>query len=291
GEDKMALKNLLVHLDLAEGCERRLQAATDMASRHAARLTGLFVKDQSVAQINRAKAAELGLSPARELAMIDRMFDDLAESGAEKTRERFEKAAAAAGVHAEWRCEAGRADEIVPRHARYADLCIIGQWKPEMEELPYLPKLVEQALFLSGRPVLIVPSAAGPTQLGRHVLVGWNASRGSARAVNDAMALLVAADHVTVVVVDPQQGDDAHGEDPGTDIGHYLALHGAKVTTTSIASHARGIGQTIVEHAAKIGADMVVTGCYGHSRWREFILGGTTRTLLRQSSIPVMMSY
>lgn len=287
----MALKNLLVHLDPAEGSQRRLHAATAMASRHGAHLTGLFVKDQSFAQLNRAKAAELGLSPAREMAAIDRMVDEVIEAGAETTRAQFEKAVHAAGVHAEWRCERGRADEIVPRHARYADLCIIGQWKPEMEELPYLPRLVEQVLFLSGRPTLIVPSVAGPTELGRHVLAGWNASRGAARAINDAMPLLAAADHVTVLVIDPEQGDHAHGEEPGTDIARHLALHGVNVTTTSVTSQSSGIGQTILDHAAKIGADMVVTGCYGHSRWREFILGGTTRVLLRQSAIPVMMSY
>lgn len=287
----MALKNLLVHLDSTERSLRRLRVATAMASRHGAHFTGLYVKDLCVIQLNQEKAAELGRSPAKEWAAMRRLFDAVIEGGAEKARKRFENAASAAGVCDEWRCESGRADEIVPRHARYADLCIVGQWEPEMDDLPYLPRLVERVLFLSGRPVLIIPSANGPEELGRHILVGWNASRAAVRAVNDAMDVIAAAERITVLAVDPVCSPDAHGEEPCANIARHLAYHGAKVTVACVRGDTSSFGEVILDYAVKIGADMIVTGCYGHSRLRESILGGVTRTLLRQTAMPVLMSH
>jgi nucleotide-binding universal stress UspA family protein len=282
----MPFKSLLVHLDPTERSLQRLRIAIAMALRHEARLTGLYVKDLSVAQVARQRTAELGLYPAGELNKVVGLFDTLIETGAGQAREQFERAAQAAGVQAEWLCEAGRADEIVPRRARSVDLCILGQWKPEMENLPYLPHLIEQVLFLSGRPTLIIPGTEGPAESGRHVLVGWDGSRAAARAVHDALPIIAAAEHTTVLTVNAAEGRGAGGED----IARHLTAHGARVTTARIQVETSNVGQAILHYAATIKADMVMTGCYGHSRLREFILGGVTRTLLHQSALPVLMS-
>ena len=105
------------------------------------------------------------------------------------------------------------------------------------------------------------------------------------------MDLIAAAERTTVLAVDPVCGIDAHGEEPCTDIARHLAYHGAKVTVACVRGDTFDFGEVILDYAVKIGADMVVTGCYGHSWLREFIMGGVTRTLLRQKAIPVMMSH
>lgn len=282
----MPLKSLLVHLDPTGHSLQRLQAAVAMAARHHARLTGLYVKDLSVAQLTQQRAAELGLYPADELNRVIGSFDTAIETAAATAREQFERATQAAGVQAEWLCEAGKADEIVPLRARSVDLCILGHWKPEVENLPYLPRLVEQVLFLSGRPTLIIPGTDGTTDPGRHVLVGWDGSRAAARAVHDALPIIAAAEHTTVLTVNATEGDGASGED----IMRHFNAHGATATTVCIQAETSDIGEAILRHAESIKADMIVAGCYGHSRLHELILGGVTRTLLRQITLPVLMS-
>ncbi len=149
----------------------------------------------------------------------------------------------------------------------------------------------EHVAFASGRPVLVVPYAGHFESVGGRVLIGWNATREAARAVNDAMPLLAIADAVTVLTIDPRAGPDAHGELPGADISLHLARHGVKADIERTVSADIPVGDVLLSRAADLGAELLVTGAYGHSRVRELLLGGATRALLRSMTVPVLMSH
>jgi nucleotide-binding universal stress UspA family protein len=171
--------------------------------------------------------------------------------------------------------------------ARRFDLSVIAQPQPEEPTLGRL--FIEAALFESGRPMLVVPyiQTAG-LQLDR-VLVGWDGSRSAARAIGDAMPFLVRAKAAEIVMVagEPAKSDEL----PGSDIAHHLARHGVKVEVERISATAVDIASTILSHAADVSADFLVMGGYGHSRMREFMLGGATRGILGSMTIPTLMSH
>jgi nucleotide-binding universal stress UspA family protein len=122
-------------------------------------------------------------------------------------------------------------------------------------------------------------------------LVGWNASREASRAVHDALPLLAKAESTCVFLANPKRGLAAHGEEPGADIARHLARHGLKVEVAKTIADDVADSALLLNHASDMGADLLVMGAYGHSRLREFILGGVTRSLLREMTVPVLLSH
>ena len=202
---------------------------------------------------------------------------------------RFEAATDAAGVDAETRIldasVAGAAD-LFARIARRYDLAVVGQAHPDggaSEEL-----LIEGALFESGRPVIVVPYVQkAPLALNR-VLVCWDGSRPSTRAVADAVPFLERSKAIEIVVVTGERKSDALR---GTNMSRHLARHGINVEIKHVNPGSVGVQAAIRDYAAESGADFMVMGGYGHSRLREFILGGVTRSILKSMTIPVLMSH
>jgi nucleotide-binding universal stress UspA family protein len=123
------------------------------------------------------------------------------------------------------------------------------------------------------------------------VLVGWNAGREATRAVHDALPLLVKASSVTITAVNPRVGLGAHGQEPGADIARHLARHGVTVEVEHTAAPEIGAADILLNRASELSADLLVVGAYGHSRLREFLLGGVTRSLLHQMTLPVLLSH
>jgi nucleotide-binding universal stress UspA family protein len=123
------------------------------------------------------------------------------------------------------------------------------------------------------------------------VVVAWDASREAARAVSDALPILEKASSVTVVTVNPRERDYGHGDVPGADIAVYLARHGVKVDVQRIDARDIDVGNMLLSHVANDSADLLVMGAYGHSRLREVVLGGATRTILGEMTVPVLMSH
>ncbi len=203
---------------------------------------------------------------------------------------RFEQAVKRAGVSGETRTISasisGAADQI-GRIGRRFDLVIVGQ--PERQKS--LPDEVvdEGVLFESGRPVIFVPFIQkGGMKLDR-IMVCWDGSRAAARAVADALPFLKKAKQVEIVIVADKPGKK--DEIPGADLGQHLARHGLKVDVKRITSPEIDVTSTILSYAADSSADMIVMGGYGHSRLREFVLGGATRGLLEAMTVPVLMSH
>ncbi len=203
---------------------------------------------------------------------------------------RFDKVARRAGISFESRTSgmsvAGAADTF-GRMARRFDLAIVGQTEPDKVAAEEL--IVEGALFDSGRPVLVVPYIQkGGLKLDR-VMVCWDGGRNAARALADAMPILRKAKAVDVVIVANDKGKD--DELPGADIAQHLARHDLKIDLKRIVATDTDVANTLLSHAADTSADFIVMGGYGHSRLREFILGGATRGILSSMTVPVLMSH
>lgn len=177
----------------------------------------------------------------------------------------------------------------VAQRARFADLVILPK--------PYgdghgaeLEPTIEAALFEGQTPVLMVPDGATPLADAKTVSVAWNESAEALVAVRAALPILKNADLVRVVVVDPP----AHGpnrSDPGGMLSQFLSRHGVKVEIDVLSKTLPRVSDVIMRHASDSNCDMVVMGAYGHSRFREAILGGATRNMLEQATVPVFMAH
>lgn len=203
---------------------------------------------------------------------------------------RFEAAAKRAGISAESRIISasisGAADQL-GRLARRFDLAVAGQVESDKAAAD---EIVDEAvLFESGRPVIFVPYIQKAGLKLDRVMVCWDGSRAATRAVADSLPLLQKAKVVEIVLVTSKgfKTDEA----PGADLAKHLARHGLDVVLKRITSPDIDITSTILSYAADSSADMIVMGGYGHSRLREFILGGVTRGILETMTVPVLMSH
>lgn len=184
--------------------------------------------------------------------------------------------------------EAGWADETIGRRARYADITILG---PELLAGETLKnKAIEGVLFSSGKPLLLVPQGSRPTLKPKRVLVAWDSQLEASRAVRESIDMLISADGVHLVLVDPVEGENRHGAEPGADVAAYLARHGVKVTVDRLPSANHSVADVLRQHAVDIAADLMVMGAYGHSRLRERIFGGVTRSMLEGPSLPTLVA-
>lgn len=212
------------------------------------------------------------------------------EKNARAAIARFEQAAKRAGISTETRMLSasisGASDQLA-RMGRRFDLVVVGQAerdKPMPEEI-----VDEGVLFEAGRPVVFVPFIQKEgLKLGR-VMVCWDGSRAATRAIGDAMPFLEKAKQIEVVIVGskPPKSDEV----PGADLGQHLARHGIKVAVKRITSPEIDVASTVLSYAADSSADLIVMGGYGHSRLREFVLGGVTRAILESMTVPVLMSH
>jgi nucleotide-binding universal stress UspA family protein len=214
-----------------------------------------------------------------------------AQERAESVAAAFDEATRRAGVSAETRrIEAGIGD--VPTQfahiARRFDLSVIGQFEGDRDH-PTTNIVIEAALFESGRPVLIVPFIQKDRLKLDHVMVCWDGSRAAARAVADAMPFLTRSGKASIVIADTHSAKSA--DLPGADIATHLTRHGVNVTIERIPVGKIDVSNAILSYAADTYPDLIVMGGYGHSRLREFILGGTTRGMLASMTKPTLMSH
>lgn len=184
--------------------------------------------------------------------------------------------------------EEASADEAIGRRARYTDLVLLG---PDLFRQALLSKKVlEGALFSSGKPILLLPEGGTPSLRPKRVMIAWDSRLEASNAVSRAMDLLERADGVHVVLVDPIRGENEQGAEPGADVATYLARHSVKVTVDQLSSQGGSVADTLRQHAVDMAADMLVMGAYGHSRLRERLFGGVTRSMLESPPLPVFLA-
>lgn len=278
----MSYKTILVHCDASRGVGSRLAVAAEVVQRFDARLVGLHAREP----FEIAYYADGGMA----LAPFIEAYEAGREAAEKTARAAYDKAVKGATFTSEWRVTEAFPDDALAVNARYADLLVVGQADPDdvggsRGDLP------EAMAFATGRPVLVVPKIGVQSPVGRTVMLCWNASRESARAATDALPFLRAAEKVIVLVIDPEVSADGHGQEPGADVALWLARHGVNVTVQRDVAADAKVGEIILSRAADCGADLIVMGIYGHSRLREFVLGGASRTLLESMTVPVLMAH
>jgi nucleotide-binding universal stress UspA family protein len=276
----MPYKTILVHVDNGKRSAVRLDIACRLAKLSDAHLIGLHAL--TVVKLPSYAMVEGGVQ-VREFH--ERMLSESAVAA----EAMFKQAVKATGVEkVEWRKSRRDAVESVPVHGRYADVLVIGQ-PNETDASGVEPDFAERLLLAAGRPALVIPYAGDFPAVGTRVLVAWNASREATRALTDAIPILREAKQVDVIAFNPK--DAPHGEVPGADIGLYLARHGIKVSVSQQTADDVDVGNQLLSRAADLDSDLIVMGAYGHSRMKELILGGATRTVLNSMTVPVLMSH
>lgn len=275
------IKDIVVNLDIGERASPATDYAISVAAAFDAHLAGVaFLYDPVVPD------STTGYVPPEVIEAQQR--DNAAAARA--VAERFTAASARAGVAAETltvSASAAAAGGEFARIARRFDLSIVEQAEPGKNNID--EAIIEAALFDSGRPIVVVPYVhKAPLKLDR-VMVAWDGSRAAARAIGDAMPFLRRAQAVEVVIV--ASGSAREDEIEGADIGQHLSRHGLQVEVRRTVAADLEVGEVLLSLVADAGTDLIVMGGYGHSRLREFVLGGATRGILRAMTAPVLMSH
>lgn len=279
----MTFKTILVHCDAGKTTPKCLAVATDIAQRFDARLVALHAP----APFEMPTFYEDSFSA---MGPLIEEHEERVKADKAASRGFFDRATKGKALTSEWREIDGRADEVLEINARYADLVVVGQTSPD-NPFTTPENLPESVAMASGRPTLVVPHIGTAKPVGKKIMLCWNASRESARAASDAMPFLKAAEKVIVLVVEPRTSDDGHGAEPGADAAMWLAKQGVKVTVQREVAPDADVGKVILSRAADYDIDLIVMGIYGHSRLREWVMGGASRAMLATMTVPVLMSH
>ena len=279
----MNFKTLLVHVDASAQAAARIALAARLAITHEAHLVGaamtgisrIIFEDNPIRPPDPVLIHHVeGLRDSARLALKN--FEDIArQAGVTSVESRLIDDDPASGMAIQ---------------TRYADLAVVGQFDPD-EPVPGLMSDFPASVFMQGvRPVLIVPYTAQSMRPFARAMIAWDASMTATRAVTGALPLLQAASAVDVVVFNASPRTDTHGELPGSDLAMYLARHGVAVNVISRRTDI-DIGNSLLSLCADQGSDLLVMGGYGHTRFREILLGGATRTVLESMTLPVLMAH
>jgi len=275
----MSYKTILVHLDPGRRCATRVEAATCLAVQHEAHLVGLYVQTPFVLPGYLVQAGPELIETQRKAA---------AEEMARAETTFKQRLSTLSFKNATWRATTDFPVDAVAKQARYADLVVIGQGDLSDDSgtpMDFPPRLV----LTAGRPVLILPYTGSFLTIGTHILIAWNGSREAARAVTDAIPLFRRAQKLTLMAIQPKHGGPYNIS--LDEIGLFLQNHGLHFERTEAPVSDIDVGNELLSRAADLSADLIVMGGYGHSRLREWVLGGATRSLLDSMTVPVLMSH
>jgi nucleotide-binding universal stress UspA family protein len=278
----MPFKTILVHVDESGRASERVKIAAAMAMAENAHLIGTAVTGASRYLLQTRTLAELDPSLKSHLAFLhDRAMHGLAD---------FEAAVQVLGLPSfEKHLVDDEAGGGICLQARYADLVVIGQNDPGEKSPVVMPDFPQYVVLHCGRPVLVVPHAGQFDNIGKRVLVAWDASMEATRAITNAIPMLSRAHTVDLVLFNAGAQQRLQSSRPGADIAQYLARHGIKVEVLRRRTE-QDIGDALLALVQELGSDLLVMGAYGHTRFREIVLGRVTEKVLVSMTIPVLMS-
>ncbi|WOB06025.1 universal stress protein [Piscinibacter gummiphilus] len=276
------MRNLLVHLDASPACAVRVRVARQLAARHGARVSVLFAVTVGSADLPSSFSANV-LADAARLADID---------GRHRARAAVEKMVSLGGPEVDW-SETTTASPLaaLTRRALFADLLVLGKRAhhgPRADQLP--ANFAETVVVHSGKPALVVPDELSTGEPGRRIVIAWKPSRESGRAVAAALPLLQDADEVHVLMWDEPHDTRTHPESP-LSLDTWLRAHGVAAQLHTLGRAPSRIGEAILAQTQALRGDLLVMGCYGHSRARELVLGGASRSVLKQVPLPVLLAH
>lgn len=277
-----SLAQLLVHLDASPQAVHRLEAARQLGQAQGAAVTALYAVTPRFVEL--PFSPEIGPGIAAALRDID---DELHR----RARSAYEQSLATPGIPMTW--AEIRDDPIMAAFAQqafYADLLVLGQHDPSSASSSGVPSdFVESVMTDSGKPALILPYIGMlPRMIGENVVIAWKPTREAALAVSAAMPLLQRARRVVVL---SWSCEDERVEGKRLDLNGFLRLHGIEALWHEQGEEPEALGELLLSRAFDFEADLLVMGCYGHSRAREWVLGGTSRTVLQSMTLPVLMAH
>jgi nucleotide-binding universal stress UspA family protein len=280
----MSYKTIFVHVDESPHVERRIVAAARIALAENAHLVGLAMSGVSEFLL----FDPMALNPADPAKAP--YLESLRQRAAEALG-RFEQVAARMGVQSiEARLIENVDQRDISQMARCADLVVIGQHDPHDTAARTSPDFPEYVIMNCGTGALVVPTVSRISGLGDRVLIAWNGGVEAARAVHDALPILQRATRVDLVIFNLDELPDVHEEAPAEDITQFLRRHGVQPKVIEQKTEDR-IGDALLALADNLASDLLVMGCYGHSRLREIVLGGTTKSVLRSAHLPLLMAH
>ena len=272
----MAFKDLIVHQTDGAGSKRSLEVAMALALDNDAHLTGVYVLNYP--------AVPTFVQAEVPPELIQQGYETIRKAAAE-CREAFEASCQREGVRGEFRVMEGDPVEAMALCARYSDLVIAAQ--PDPDHPAVQDRVPEGLVMASGRPLLAVPYAGKLGKIGQRVMVAWNGSREATRAIHDAMPFLEKAESVVVFGVDPESDDHI----AGADLALHLSRHGVNAEPRHVVAPDLEVADALLSTVSDLNIDLLVMGAYGHSRLREFVLGGATRQVFRSMTCPVLLSH
>jgi nucleotide-binding universal stress UspA family protein len=277
----MSWKEIVVYVKRDDGQEAYLQIAAQLARRFSARVTGVY--------------------PLPDLATMRNVLDRISDENAvqqyvreayehaERFESPFRRQMALASVECDWRTAEGDPAQVMVLAGRTADLIIVEQRRPELDQSAW--DVPETAALIAGTPTLVVPHSRSFGEVGNRVLVAWNGSRDAAHAIGSAMPLIDAAKSVVLLNGTSKEQFVTVTRRPQMHIRRRLQAHCPNVEAVEFRPHSGDEGTSILAAADTYGCDSIVMGAYGHSRVREFLLGGATRDVLRGMHIPVLFAH
>ena len=278
----MGLNDIAVYVDGTEATKARVTFAVALAKEHGAHLIGIGFAPTALLPLY---GADVGFADMTEVLQS-------VKTQCAKALDAFKASAAAQGVSTEARLMQGMSEEFphdFAHVARHIDLAILGQPR-DGDPLIGQYALVERCLFASGRPVIIVPASPEKLALKGTIVAAWDGSAEAARSINDALTFLKPAARV-VLLVGVAAGDEDERAPLTDDMIAHLKRHGVKAEAMRVKIAEGDVGRLLLTTAKELGADMMVMGAFHHSRWREFILGGVTLTVLEEATIPLFMAH
>jgi len=268
-------KTIALHVDESPAFDARLRAAAVLAEAHGAHLVGVAATGMSFASYAML-TGQMALMPLDDFAAL--------RAASSASLARFSAAAGRLGIQSlEERVVEDELRTALLLQSRYADLLVVGQ-DGSARGLP-------QYLALHGpRPVLAVPPSYAGEPIADTIVAGWDGSVPALRAIAGALPLLARARKVQLALVNPEREPGLHGDEPGADMALYLARHGVTVEVV-VERTDWPAGETLLRIAHDGDAGLLVCGAFGHSRYREIVLGGVTRVLLERARLPVLFAH
>lgn len=280
----MTYKTVLVHLNDERRAARLAGFAAQFAEAHGAHLIGIFIVPLPVVLSEWPDIAIAELIEAQRKSYRDE---------AKRVAAIFSDRTSGMSRPSEWRVIESQyptVAECLVESARMADLLIAAQADPAWQYMQTFDA-PETAIMEGGRPVLIVPNEGKPEAVAKHVTVAWNGKRESTRAAFDALPAIEKAGAATIVWVDPRTGSSSVGDLPCAELATTFARHGVRIEGANLPADDKDVASALAEHVARTQSGLLVMGAYGHSRLREFVMGGTTRNVMRSMKVPVLFSH
>jgi nucleotide-binding universal stress UspA family protein len=270
----MAFKDILLHMDDSPQCLTRLDLAISLAQKHKANLTGLYVTCQPL-YVPQKKGKKRKADAAEAL---------------------FKERTSQAGIKTLWQrvdsqMIGTKMSDLITLQAYYHDLVIVGQTDQHSSEYSLQVDLPERVILGSGRAVMVVPYAVSCNTVGERVMVAWNAGRESARAVNDALPILVRAKQVEVLTIAITSNDVSEDNTSFASVCAHLEHHNVKVRSEQVIAAKSNIGDLLLNLLSDEGVDLLVMGAFKQSKRSSLALGPVAKHLLKYSSVPLLMSH